>query len=108
MKTFRVGFEPEAEADLLAIYEYIKADGGLMRAGAYVARITEACMALSTFPERGIRRDDLAPGLRILGFERRAAIVFRIQGDTVRIIGVSYGGRNYEARLRPSDPDQPD
>lgn len=46
-------------------------------------------------PERGPRRDDLAAGIRILPFERRTVIIYRIDGDTVRILRVLYGGRDY-------------
>jgi len=47
-------------------------------------------------PERGIRRDDLRRGLRILGFERRAVIAFLVTADTVTILRVLYGGRDLE------------
>ena len=48
------------------------------------------------FPDRGNRRDDLRPGLRILGFERRAVITFQITANTVTILRVLYGGRDLE------------
>jgi toxin ParE1/3/4 len=46
------------------------------------------------FPERGIRRDDLRRGLRILGFERRAVIAFLITADAVTVLRILYGGRD--------------
>ena len=36
------------------------------------------CLAFDYFPERGVRRDELRPGLRIVGFERRVTIAFHI------------------------------
>jgi toxin ParE1/3/4 len=39
-----------------------------------------ACMALETFPAPGMRRDGTRPGLRTIGFERRATIAFREEG----------------------------
>ena len=57
-------------------------------------------MSPATFPERGTRRDDLAPGIRTIGFERRATIAFAVSADTVRIVRVFYGGRDFEAELR--------
>ncbi len=45
-------------------------------------------------------RDDLDEGLRITGFERRAVIAWKVEGDTVRITNIFYGGRDYEAVLR--------
>jgi toxin ParE1/3/4 len=47
--------------------------------------------------DRGIRRDDLRPGLRILGFERRAVIAFHIASEVVTILRILYGGRDLEA-----------
>ena len=55
------------------------------------------CSSLAVFPNRGADRDDLRPGLRILGFERRAVIAFHIATDTVTILPILYGG----VMLRP-------
>jgi hypothetical protein len=35
--------------------------------------------------------------LRILGFERRAAIAFQIVAETVTILQILYGGHDHEA-----------
>jgi plasmid stabilization system protein ParE len=53
-----------------------------------------------TFPERGTRRDDLLPGLRTIGFERRVTIAFVVTPDTVLIEGIYYGGQDFEAAIR--------
>jgi len=100
--THKVNFRPEAEADLFlfALYRYISDHSGAVRAGDYVARIEAACVALATFPQRGTKRDDLAPGIRTIGFERRATIAFRIESDTVRIVRIFYAGRDYETYFR--------
>jgi toxin ParE1/3/4 len=71
----KVTFRPEAEDDLFALYRYIAENAGPARAADYVARIETACMNLATFPLGGTPRDDLAPGIRTIGFERRATIV---------------------------------
>jgi toxin ParE1/3/4 len=52
-------------------------------------------MNLAEFPERGTIRNELVPGLRIVGFERRAAIAFIVEADAVRIMRVLYGGRAF-------------
>jgi plasmid stabilization system protein ParE len=57
-------------------------------------------MALQTFPERGTKRDDIRQGLRTMGFERRATIVFQVRRSEVVIIRVFYGGQDYERALR--------
>jgi plasmid stabilization system protein ParE len=57
-------------------------------------------VGLETFPLRGASRDDLGPGVRLLGFERRVAIAYAVEDDEVVILGVFYGGRDFEAILR--------
>ena len=93
----KVSFRPRAEADLLALYEYIAARSGASIAGGYIDRIEAACMALATFPKRGTRRDDILPGLRTIGFERRATIAFRVLKARVEIVTIAYGGRDFES-----------
>lgn len=96
----RVVFRPPAEDDLFNLYEYIAARSGPTVAGGYIDRIEAACLALAAFPERGTRRDDLRPGLRTVGFERRATIVFEVDSEVVRIVRVFFGGRDVEGALR--------
>ena len=93
----RVEFSPEALGDLIDLYDYIAARDGAERAIGYIDRIEECCRSLSVFPDRGTRRDDLRPGLRILGFERRAVIALHITADTVTILRILYGGRDVES-----------
>jgi hypothetical protein len=45
-------------------------------------------------------RDDILPGLRVVGFERRVTIAFLITADAVLIEGVFYGGRDFDAILQ--------
>lgn len=56
-------------------------------------------MALNLFPERGSRRDDLEPGVRTIGFERRVVIAFRVLSDEVEILRVFYGGQDVDAQF---------
>jgi toxin ParE1/3/4 len=100
MKKYEVSFRPRAEADLFGLYQYIAEEAGTAVAGAYIARIEATCLTLATFPERGTRRDDLHPGLRTIGFERRATIAFQVIQDEVVIARIFYGGQNYERALR--------
>ncbi len=105
MKRFDVTFRPLAEADLFALYRRIAEAAGTGVAGAYIDRIESACLALETFPERGTRRDDIRPGLRTIGFERRATIVFQIARAEVVVVRISYGGQDYERALRGATED---
>jgi toxin ParE1/3/4 len=92
--TYRVAFSPEAIQDFNDLHAYILPDAGPQRARDYVSRLYDHCLGFATFPERGTRRDDLAPGLRIVGYRRRATIAFRIEGDTVTILRIFHHGRN--------------
>lgn len=100
MKRHRITFRPRAEADLFGLYRHIAEEGGHEAAGIYVDRIEAACMALQIFPERGTRRDDIRRGLRTMGLERRATIVFEVKRSEVVVIRVFYGGQDYERVLR--------
>jgi toxin ParE1/3/4 len=100
VKKYGVSFRPLADADLFNLYRYIVEEAGYDVAGAYIDRIETACLALANFPKRGTRRDDIRPGLRTMGFERRATIVFQVTETEVVIVRIFYGGRDYEAALR--------
>jgi len=96
----RVFFRPAAERDLAALYAYIRdANGGPEVAIGYVRRIRSFCEGLELFPERGVARDDIRPGLRLTHFERRVVVAFTITTDQVRIGRIFYGGRDYAALL---------
>jgi toxin ParE1/3/4 len=56
-------------------------------------------MGLATFPKRGTRRDDILPGLRTVGFERRVTIAFRVLKTRIEIVTIDYGGREFENDL---------
>jgi toxin ParE1/3/4 len=90
-------FAPESEHDLIQIYQFIAEHAGLAVAMAYVERIEESCFKLLDFPERGARRDDLRPGLRVVGFERRASIAFHFDAKAVTIDRILYAGRDVSA-----------
>jgi toxin ParE1/3/4 len=98
--TLEVVFRPQAESDLLALHRYIAEASGLVIAENYIDRIEVACISLATFPNRGTKRDDLAPGLRAVAFERRLTIVYRVLKTRVEIVTVAYGGRNFESDFR--------
>lgn len=90
---YRIRLLPEAEADLAAIYDYIRDHASQGIAQGYVLRIMAYLAGFDTFPARGTRRDDIRPGLRIVGFERRVTIAFLVEGDEVVVSNILYGGR---------------
>ncbi len=52
------------------------------------------------FPNRGTSHDDVLPGLRVVGFERRVTIAFIVTDEAVLIEGVFYGGQDWESALK--------
>lgn len=57
---------------------------------------------IAALPHQGTKRDDIRPGLRITNFEGSTVIAFRVNDARalVSIIGIFYGGQNYEPTLR--------
>jgi toxin ParE1/3/4 len=104
-KVFRVSFAPEAEAQLLSIYHYIARKASPQIAHRFTHAIVEKCEGLDEFPNRGTPRDDLRPGLRTLAFRRRVVIAYAIFADEVSILGVFYGGQDFESVLAEDELD---
>lgn len=92
--THRVVYTPEAEAQLVDLYNYISDQSSPSIALRFVSAITERCEKLTRHPRRGTLREDLRPGLRTMGFRRRVTIAFAVDESVVTIIAVLYGGRD--------------
>jgi toxin ParE1/3/4 len=97
--SYTVVFTPEAEAQLTELYGYIAAEASPEIAARFTDGIVTYCESLSTFPNRGNRRDDIRPGLRVTSYRKRVAIAFNVDAERVNIIGVFYGGQDYEGAL---------
>lgn len=96
MKRRRVVFSPRAKSDLLSIFDWIAPRAGSDVAEAYVTRLTAYCESFDLAGERGMPRDDIRAGLRIVGFERRVTIAFSVEESRVKILRLFYGGRDWE------------
>ena len=101
--SYRVVFSLEVQEQLTELYRYIAEAASPDIAAQYTEAIVSYCESLRTFPLRGTRRDDVRPGLRITNYKKRAVIAFDVDADVVSIIGVFYGGQNYETILH-DDP----
>ncbi len=95
--THQVVFSAAAEKDVAELLAYLVPEAGERTARAWVDRLIVYCEGFATFPERGTRRDDIAPGLRTVGYRRRATIAFRVDGNVVVILRMLHGGRALEA-----------
>lgn len=101
VKTHRVVFREAAAADFLDVYRWIyEASLDPVTAERFVARLMAACRRIGDAPLAGRPRDDLWLGIHTISFERRAVIAYRMEEETVVIINVFYGGRDYECLLR--------
>jgi len=97
---YTVIFTREAQEQLVALYRYIAVAASPEIAERYTSSIVTFCTGLQNFPHRGTRRDDVRPGLRITNYKKRAVIAFDVDADRVSIIGVYYGGQDYETVLQ--------
>lgn len=94
-----VVISPEASADLLALYDWIAGQASPEIALGYIDRLETYVRGLDVASERGTRRDEIRPGLRTVGFERRVTIAFNVTERQVVVLGFFYGGQNWQAAL---------
>jgi plasmid stabilization system protein ParE len=91
---YRVVFDPAANGDLAELYDYIAPKAGRAIARRYINELVGHCAAFETFPARGTTHDEFGPGIRVVGFKRKASIVFRIDADLVTIMRILHRGKS--------------
>jgi toxin ParE1/3/4 len=84
----------------VSLFFHIAAAASPEIAARYTDAIVKQCESLKTFPMRGARRDDIRPCLRVFGFRRRVSIAFEVTAEVVTILGIFYGGQNFETALK--------
>lgn len=99
MKERTVILAPEARDDLIALYDWIAAAAHPRTALGYIERIEAFLEGMRVASERGTRRDDIRPGLRIVSFERRVTVAFTVDTASVVVLRIFYAGRNWEEVL---------
>lgn len=97
---YTVEFAPEALEQLAALYRYISTAASAETAQRYTDAIVTHCEELRTFPHRGNQRDDIRPGLRITNYRKRAVIAFAVDANQFSILGIFYGGQDFEAAMQ--------
>lgn len=100
MKSYEVLFRPQAREDLISLYRYIARASSPRIAANYISRIEKACLKLASLPQRGTAVPSRVAGLRTMGFERRATILFRVGSEKVEIFRVYYGGQDLGPQLK--------
>lgn len=101
MKTLPVLLLEGAIQDLTDIASYINSESGEPAAASdFIARIQTRCNKIGLAPNGGTNRPDLGQGIQLVPFEKSAVILYRIIDNSVHIVNVFYGGRNYDAIMR--------
>jgi len=98
--SYRIVVTPEARDEIDELHSYIAAAADAETASRFTDGIIDYIAKLSEFPKRGTPRDDLRPGLRTISWRRRVTIAFVAEEHDVIVVGVFYGGRDFEALLR--------
>lgn len=103
---FRVRFAPEAADQLEELHAFVSKAGTPAIASDYLDAIVRFCEGLAVFPIRGTPREDIRPGLRTVAYRKRVIIAFTFDehAKAIEILGVFYGGQDYEhALIDPGD-----
>jgi toxin ParE1/3/4 len=101
VKQRAVEISDHAKTDLVKLYDWIADAVGATVAITYIERLETYIRAFDLASERGHLRDDVRPGLRVVGFDRRVTIAFTVEDDRVVILRIFYGGRNWPDLMRP-------
>lgn len=100
--SYTVVLSPKALDQLIQLETYIAEAASPDIAERYIEAVADYCYSLNIFPQRGIRRDDIRPGVRITNYRKRTVIAFVTDAETqqVSILGVFHGGQDYEVILQ--------
>lgn len=96
---FRVVYSARAVRQIEKLGRYIARRSSRRIAAIYIQRLQARCDDIAIAPFQGTRHDEFSSGIRTTGFERRVSIAFRVQGSTVLIVAVAYGGKRIERLL---------
>lgn len=92
-------FSPEAETHLAELRRYITDQASLKVAQRFTDAIVDHCLGLNVFPNCGVPRDDLRPGLRTISFRGRVTIAYAVDSDVITILAILYAGQDINATL---------
>jgi toxin ParE1/3/4 len=88
-KAYRVILLPRAKQDIYKIWHDTSLQNPVA-ADKFIDKLDLRVLSLIELPDRGVPRDDLKKGLRML-VEGRFLIFYRVQGTKVEIIRVVHG-----------------
>lgn len=96
----RVVFSPQATETLERFYVEVAGQGAPETALRFIQDIETRCRVFGEFPMLGLARDDLLDGLRVLTFDRRVTVAYRIMPTHVLIVQFFWRGQDFEAALK--------
>ena len=100
MKRRVVEISDEARNDLIRLYDRIAEAASPATALSYVEGIENYVLGFDIASERGVLRDDIRPGLRVVGYKHRASIAFIVEDERVIILRIFHGGQNWTEQFR--------
>ena len=108
-KACRVTVDEAVQTKLALQWDYIAQHAGASVADRYITSLLDYFRGLATFPRRGHPRPDILPGLHVIGFGHSANIAIVVEPDDVYVVGVYFGGEDYESTLHepPAPPYAP-
>lgn len=83
----------------MALYDWIAERASPDTALGYIDRLESYIRGFDYASERGTLRNDIREGLRTVGFERRVMIAFNVTAQEVIVLGLFYGGQNWQEAL---------
>ena len=84
-----------ARADLDRLFDRIANETSATTALKYLERIQDYIEGFDLASERGALHDEVRPGLRIIGFERRLTIAFTTSDTEIRILRIFRAGQDW-------------
>ncbi|GLU28325.1 hypothetical protein Brsp01_35580 [Brucella sp. NBRC 12950] len=83
----------------MALYDWIAERASPDTALGYIDRLESYIRGFDYASERGTLRNDIREGLRTVWFERRVTIAFNVTAQEVIVLGLFYGGQNWQEAL---------
>ena len=97
----KILLRPEAERDLDEIWWYIAQDNS-DAADRFLDKIEERCQTLTQFPNMGLNRDELHPGLRSFPVGKYLIFYLIMEGG-IEVVRVLPGMMDIDAFFQPAD-----
>ncbi len=103
----RVVLSRTALSDLTKIGRWIAEAGAPQTARRYVQRIKTRLAGLAEAARAGRTFEADGSELRVIGFERRIMIAYRVEETRIIVTRVFYGGQDWERALRGGEDPAP-